>query len=128
MMVGDGRNNYNNPRLDIFSRRWRGALAAPSGSTRTADDVEQRRQRHAQIRTVVWQRGGGGDAGRADERCRSVVGGWMISLQKGDTQSRKERKEEHVKGESLAPLRLCVRFWAVFSVDSWLIQSKWCAV
>ena len=53
IVVGDGRNNYNDPRLDIFSQL---AAAQPShhlAEPRAADAVGHRRQRHAQVRASV---------------------------------------------------------------------------
>jgi hypothetical protein len=54
--------------------------------------------------------------------CSELSKPFVTSLQKGGTPSRQERKEQQMKGESFAPLRLCVSAcdFGLFSVNSFV--------
>ncbi len=74
IFLGDGRNNYNDPRLDLMQTdpapRQAGDLAQPRG----AGHVGQRRQRHAQIRASGRSRLRGRQPGAVDLCGGSAVG------------------------------------------------------
>ena len=74
IMVGDGRNNHNDPRIDIMQ------TIAPPGAPADLDQpgaahvVGHGRQRHAPVRPLLRQRGDGGDAGGVGGGGGSVAG------------------------------------------------------